>query len=158
MGYAELKFKNKAAEKFLSDIGKNVDDIADRKNEFWGALTSVALKDVVKHFENEEGPTGKWEKWSDLYAKHMARIGKDGNKILQDNGRMRQSLFRASEKSRIKQGQLLYNPAKTDNGYPYAKGHDEGSKKLPQRQFMYLSGPAAELLAKITAAYTTKKR
>ena len=151
-----IRFDERKVKAFYSKLAKNAEEIEQRKKVFWGALTALSFRDVIKHFERQKGPEGKWKKWSDLYATHMGRIGKGGNKILQDSGRMRQNLFQANETTRIKKGQLLYNPAQTKSGFGYAKAHNEGSKKLPKREFMWLTDKAVTNMSKLMAKHTTK--
>lgn len=151
-----ITFNDRKLKKFFKKIEKNVDEISDHGKVFWGALQAVALKDVINHFEKETGPKKKWAKWSDLYAAHMAKAGKSGNKILQDSGNLRQRIMNADSTTRIKQGQLLYNPAKTKGDFDYAKAHDEGRDTLPQREFMWLSKRALSRMSKVMAAHTLR--
>jgi hypothetical protein len=153
---SEIKFNHKAVKKFFKRIRKNADEINKKDRAFWGSLSAIAFRDVIKHFEAERGPSDKWKKWSKIYREHMQSIGKGGNKILQDTGHLRQNVRLADTSSRIRQGQLLYNPAKTKGGFPYAYAHDTGGPKLPQREFMWLSDKALNQMSVIMAEHTLK--
>ena len=93
----------------------------------------------MDHFKQEQG-TGRvpWVKWSKSHRKAMERIGKGGNKILQDTGRLRGS-FLPTQRRMSAEGILWFNPAKTKKGFPYAAAHQEGGEKLPARPFMWIS-------------------
>jgi phage gpG-like protein len=134
--------------RLISAIGKTQAGSADYAN----LLSTVVFRDVIDHFQAEEGSDGPWTAWSDVYARHMQSIGKAGNKILQNSGRLKQAFTPASWRS-VTGGILWYNPAKTKSGFPYAKAHDEGGPVLPKRDFMWLSDDARERLAGLTLQF-----
>ena len=139
---AEIKFESEQWEKVLKTINKRWGDLEQRRN-IGGLFSAYVFKDVMSHFANESGPDAKWEPWSDLYGKHLEKLGRSGNKILQYNGRLRQS-FTPTNWRAVSEGVLFYNNAKTANEFPYAAAHDEGGPKLPQRKFMWLSDKAVD--------------
>lgn len=130
---AEFTFDSKEWIKFLSELDKKWKDIETRKT-FGGVVSSTVYKDIIEHFEEEKGPEGKWDEWSNAYATHLKKIGRSGNKILQFSGRLRQSFTPQSWRS-TEDGILFFNKV------PYAKHHDEGesSYKGNPRKFMWLS-------------------
>lgn len=134
-------FKNKAAQKFLKDIIDRTTDIEEKDKKIIGIISSVVFQDVIDHFEKESGPNGKWKSWSEKYAAFMNKIGRGGNKILQDTGRLRGS-FQPTNYRIDGDSLVWYNPAKTSKGFPYAYAHDVGGEKLPPREFMWLSAKA----------------
>lgn len=138
----EAQLDSKEFDKFLFAIKTRFEN----KGQAYKTLASIAYarvyKDVIDHFRAEEGPDGPWAAWSKAYAAHMERIGKGGNKILQNTGRLRQSFNVASKQS--SEGVTFSNPARTSSGFPYGQAHDEGGKKLPQRKFMWISDDAME--------------
>jgi hypothetical protein len=74
----------------------------------------------------------------------MEQIGKSGNKILQDTGRLRQTFVPTNYRA-VSGGIVFFNPAKTKSGFPYAAAHDEGfAKGGKKREFMWLSEIAME--------------
>lgn len=148
----DLEFNSAEAEKFLQNLSKRKDAVKTRERVWVDSVGVFIFQDVIDHFGKESGPSGKWVKWSSLYKTHMVAMGKGGNKILQDSGRLRQS-FTAGKWRKHHAGVEWYNPAKTKDGFPYAYAHDEGGPKLPQRQFMWLSDRALEKIAKMTAEF-----
>lgn len=145
MAEMEAKFYSKAADKFFKKLIKNSKAITDGQKKYLVTLGAVVYKDIIRHFEKEKDPNGGWEEWSDIYAEHMAKIGKGGNKILQDKGRLRNS-FTPTSFQKQSGGVVWFNPAKTGEGFPYAYAHDEGGPKLPERKFMWLSENALETM------------
>lgn len=156
MAEKSITFKDKKVKKFFKQLSENVDDIEKKNKVFWGALSAVAFRDVLDHFSKEQGESGPWKKWSSIYTAHMQRIGRASNKKLQFSGQLRQNVRLADSSSRIKQGQLLFNPAQTKKGFPYAKAHDEGGRKLPKRDYMWLSDKALNQMSVIMAEHTLK--
>jgi phage gpG-like protein len=133
------------ADKMLNKLQQRFDLIKNKNDQIYGLFDSVVYGDIIEHFEGEQGPEGKWKKWSDLYTEHMRKIGKGGNKILQDSGRLRQN-FKATNRRKTNDGIVWYNNAKTKKGFPYAFAHNEGGGQLPQRRFMWLSKKALDRL------------
>lgn len=142
----EVIFEDKEVKKFFKNFEENLESIKDGKRQFLGLLSAIVYKDVVNHFEKQEGPEGKWTPWSDIYKQHMKAIGKSGNKILQDSGRLRQGFIPTNVRSQS-EGISWFNNAKTKSGFPYSWGHNEGSGQLPQREFMWASDDALNDMA-----------
>jgi len=137
----EIKFEGKEANKFFTDIIKNVKGVETKSNDYVVALSAIVFADVMDHFGKESGRKGKWKRWSPSYTKKMKKAGRSDNKILQFSGGLRQR-FTPTNVRKVSGGLLWFNRAKTKKGFPYAFAHDEGGAKLPQRQFMWLSDPA----------------
>lgn len=138
-----FEFKDKKVRAFFKRIDKNLKNINKGKQDFVDTIAPIAFQDVMAHFANERGPKKKWVDWSTSYARFMQKIGKGGNAILQDNGRLRNSvqIAKAAKGNDLK---ILFNDAKTKGGFPYAKAHDEGGPQLPQREYMWLSRGAMD--------------
>lgn len=164
MANAEFIFESKRWQTLLKSIEKKWDDIKNRRT-FGAIISTVVYKNIIEHFEEEMGPDGKWTPWSASYIAAIqgrvafryfkgriiplgphqmeeygikpARRGKMG-KILQDTGRLRQSISPSKWRPNP-EGIVFYNNAKTKSGFPYAQAHDDGGPNLPQRKFMYLS-------------------
>lgn len=144
---AEIVFEDREMRKWLEGLVKKTKNPEKQKNVL-AAFSAIIYRDVMDHFSKEEGPEGAWEAWSTTYALHMARIGRSGNKLLQFTGRMRQNFT----PTKVKTSSLAitwYNNAKTSGGFPYAWAHDEGTGKLPQREFMWASQKAMDEIASI---------
>lgn len=142
---AEFNFDDEQWQSFLKKLNIKWKDIQKRK-EFGALVSSIAFSDIIQHFEKEVGPDGKWKGWSEVYRQHMNRIGKGGNKILQDTGRLRGSLMPGGKgKHRSSaEGVTLYTKVQ------YAAAHQDGSDNMPARPFMWLSSNGMERLIKAT--------
>ena len=150
-----VNFEGKLAKDFFAGIQKNILKVTGYDTDFGKALGAVVYKDVIDHFEFEQGEKGPWKWWSDVYADHMARVGKGGNKILQDSGRLRNN-FKPGNFRRQPEGLEWFNDAKTKGGFPYAYAHDEGGPKLPKRDFMWASARLMDNVSRITLAFALR--
>jgi len=141
---AEFQFEDSQWQSFLKKINKKWKDIEQRKS-FADLVSVIGFGDIIDHFENEEGPQGKWKSWSAIYSAHMARIGKGGNKILQDSGRLRNSLTPGKGKVKTNNvGVLLFT------NVVYGATHQYGYKNIPARPFMWLSKEGMKRLVSTT--------
>ena len=145
------------AVKFTKDLQKKIDSTKDGSQKFAGILSATIFRDIMDHFSTETGEDGPWTAWSQMYYEHMEKQGIQGNKILQDTGRLRQAFLPGSYRV-VSDGYLWFNPAKTKDGFPYAKAHDEGGDRLPQRSFMWLSKDAMEKISSLTLAFILDER
>lgn len=128
---------------FLDKLQDRFGDLNKGSKALGGIISSKVFGNIIKHFESETGPQGKWKEWSRAYADHMNKIGKGGNMILQDTGRLRQSITPAQGMQKIIAGGIMfYSPV------VYSGIHDQGSKErnMPQRQFMWLDDDALETI------------
>jgi phage gpG-like protein len=140
-GQAEIVFDNAEVRKYLEGVTKRFDQVTQRDQAVIGLLSAIVFRDIMKHFDREEGPDSRWKAWSPSYQKFMTSIGRNGNKLLQFSGRLRQA-FQPTNVRTSAEGIVWFNPAKTAKGFPYAAAHDEGGGRLPQRTVMWLSGEA----------------
>lgn len=131
---ASFEFDASDWDRILKDVYTKWKKVENRK-EFGNIVAPMIQRDFQDHFDKERGPQKKWQKWSDAYAKHMRRIGKSGNLILTDTGRLRRSLMQNKNWRADQAGLMFYSKV------VYAGVHDQGSPKqnIPQRQFMWLS-------------------
>ena len=151
-GYAI--FDGKEAEEFLGSLRAKYQSVQQGSKALAGVLAAPVFVDIVGHFEDEKGPDGAWSPWSAIYSEHMNKIGKGGNKLLQDSGRLRQAYMISNHRATA-DGIVFYNPAKTKGGFAYAQAHDEGGEKMPSRKFMWLSDSAMESVAEQTLKWMT---
>lgn len=98
------------------------------------SYATFGFKDIIGHFQEEAAPDGKW-----LPLKF--RKGKP----LQDTGNLRKSILPSNWKSISNTGIMVFANA------PYGKYHDEGTNKIPQRKFMWLSDEAKQKMAEYIA-------
>jgi len=141
---------------YLKLVNKRFGDLGSGNKVVADLIFSRVDRDVMDHFRNERGPDGMWTSWSDSYADHMSRIGKSGNLLLQDSGRLRESFQVAPTQPR--DGFLFSNPAKTSGNFPYAEAHDKGGEKLPKRKFMWVSQEALEDIGSIVLKWISAEK
>lgn len=142
---AQAIFEGKEAVDFLEKLQSKIKRTKHADKQLLGILTATVFRDVITHFEDEEGSDGPWDAWSDVYAQHMEKIGRGGNKILQNTGRLRQGFAPAASQSI---GEFKWvNSSQTKDGFPYAYAHNEGGGRLPKRDFMWLSDAGLEDVA-----------
>jgi phage gpG-like protein len=171
-----IEFKSEKVNRFMNELSIRMAMIKARDMELAKLYSPIVFRDVIRHFEQEKGPDGPWQKWSRSYLQAIAGLVAfrtfDGNvipitddnfleqnkpprspgKILQDKGHLRQS-FRLSNVRQKAFGYEWFNPAKTKEGFPYAAAHNEGGDRLPKREFMYLSDQAIDQIALISIEF-----
>ena len=143
---ASITIDDKEVRKLINGLIKNVGEISNRSKRYVGLLSSIVIGDVVEHFSRQEGPTGKWKPWSNRYRKHMVSIGKGGNLILSDTGKLRQG-WQPARYRLAKDGILWFNPVE------YAAQHDQGIFPYPQRKFTWLSKDASNEIERQTVLF-----
>lgn len=158
MANVKVVFHYEQVAKYFAQVKKNVGEITSHHRAYWDSISILGFKDVMDHFEKQQGSKGGWKRWSALYRNHMEKLGKGDNMILQDTGRLRQSTMMAFDSEQIKKGYLVFNPAQTQKGFPYAYAHDTGGPILPKRDFMWLSLRAQNQIAMVTASYMAKDK
>ncbi len=154
MAEFKAQFKDKKVQRLLKKINKNLDAIEDRKPEFIKAISPFVFKDIIDHFDKQEGFDGPWKKWSASYQKAISGNSppRKPGRILLDNGSLRQRIKPTSVRKH-KDGLLWFNNAKTKTGFPYAYAHDNDQdtrSTLPMRSFMWISRNALGKISKIT--------
>ena len=137
----EATFENKEVVKFIKEVETRLKYIKGVQKRYVGLLSAIVFRDVQEHFQDEEGPEGKWPDWSDSYFQYLKDIGRGGNQMLAFSGNLRQN-FRPTKFRNSSEGPLWFNNAQTKDGFPYAFAHNEGGGKLPKREFMWLSDRA----------------
>ena len=146
---AEFKFESKQWESFLNKLQTKLKDV--KNNKTFGALIAIAAyKDIIKHFDDQAGPEGKWQPRSPFYKKYAESKGH--NKILQFSGKLRQSLVPASS-PRFRQnssGIIIFTNVE------YAAKHDQGLDGMPQRRFMWISKNGMDNLVKQTLKWLSE--
>lgn len=145
-------FDDKDVSDFFRSMKKRLGEVKGSEKRFVGLLSAIVYRDVISHFEKEEGSEGRWKTWSISYFDYLEKIGRSGNQILQFSGNLRQN-FKPENYRGTKEGPLWFNDAQTKSGFPYAFAHDEGGPKLPKRDFMWLSDDAVEDISKQTLQF-----
>ena len=144
-----ITIKDKKVKKLLKDLIKQTGKISQRSRDYVALLGAVVLEDVEDHFNKQQGPSGPWAAWSPAYKARMSRLGKSGNFILTDTGRLRKGWQPARHRT-SKKGVLWFNPVS------YASLHNDGSSKMPKRHFAWLSKRALTKMEKFTAKFMLK--
>lgn len=159
MAEVEMKFDDSGWKKILSKLGN-----MKRALEIVKSIARVvAFKEVIQHFRDEKGERGTWPDWSPSYKEYRQRLaGRSAtprarkqasaqkirlvelDKKLVLTGRLRQNFLPSNIKTKGNDSVVLFNPVE------YASQHDQGSpsKRIPQRQFMWMSGHGMELMGK----------
>ena len=125
MSDARLEFSSEY-ELFLRELG-NLVKKAQNRGSLNKKLAIVMQRDVQKHFEDEQSPFGKW-----VGLQPMTIMRKGSSAILKDTRRLLQSIKIDSNN----------NKAETGTNLVYAKTHNYGRGRIPQREFMWLSKEA----------------
>lgn len=112
--------------------------ITDDRLKFTQLAATAIYKDVMQHFDRQEGPGSKWLLWKYPDGKRASPrpTRRGGTKLLQDTG-----VLRASIKPYHNENE---GGVKTD--VDYAAVHNDGSEKkdIPQREFMWISDEVLE--------------
>lgn len=148
---AVAEFDDAEVRRFLQGLNTKLDEVKGRKSRYVGLLSAIVYRDVIQHFEGEQGSEGPWKQWSNSYKAQMQERGKGGNKILQDTGRLRNS-FKPTNTKTSSKGITWFNDAQVKS-FPYAYAHDTGGPILPKRDFMWLSDDAMEDVVNQTLAF-----
>jgi phage gpG-like protein len=115
--------------------------------------TVIMFRDVIEHFTREEGPSGKWVKLKPATAHAFVteKHRRGYEHILVNKGHLRNSLqgFNAPKGG----GEIGTNYAKIFTNVEYASAHQEGTKFIPQRKFMWLSEKAKDDIVTIFKNY-----
>lgn len=108
----------------------------------------IALKmreDVLNHFRDAKGSEGKWK---DLKpATWKAKLKKGHNNILMNTGTLRMRNVPEAGK----------DYAMVWNDLSYAGIHQNGTKNVPQRDFLWLSSSMLNKILKLMANYIVRK-
>ena len=120
----------------LAAIATNTRKISERSSDYVGLLSAIVFRDLIHHFEQQQGPDGKWQRWSDGYRNKLIKKGKGGNLILQDTGRLKGG-WQPTRYRLSREGVLWYNPVE------YGEKHQRG-QGVPKRQFAWISDRAVD--------------
>jgi len=134
---------------FLSSIQNKIKNPSELLKS---AFMTAGFKDLMQHFEDEKGPTGKWKSRSPETQIQYAIKNKinsrynPSNKILQLTGKLRGSILPTNTKK------VSYNAIEIFANSKYGHRHDSGTDGMPQREFMWFSEKAKDLMANIISS------
>ena len=116
------------------------------------AFMTAGFKDIIEHFADEKGPSGKWKPRSAATQAQYAMKSKSNarynpsNKLLQLTGNLRKSILPGNTKK------ISYNAIEIWANSVYGHRHDSGTYGIPQRQFMWFSDKSQGLMANIISS------
>ena len=117
-------------------------------------IGAKGFKDVIDHFEKEQGSKRKWVKWNRKTSDGRRRFfssrpyGKGGNKLLQDTGRLRASIsFKG-----------MRNSAKVFTKTGYGKFHQFGTNKMVKRDFLWIAPKVRRDMAIVYVRFIARGR
>lgn len=117
---------------------------------------TIGFRNLIEHFNKEEGPDGKWKARSPGTQLQYALIeaGKrkpprgtpaaaynPSNKILQLTGALRGSILPSNVENITQSSILIFSNSK------YGGKHDRGEDKMPKRTFMWFSQETLDRMA-----------
>jgi phage gpG-like protein len=104
----------------------------------------LLFKDVQKHFDREEGPDGKWKPLSPKTANAFVTKNKRRGyqHILVNTGQLKGSFLHDATKFSAR----TYSQIADKN---YGIQHEQGTKFIPQRRFMWMSDEAKENIIEV---------
>lgn len=140
----DIVLDSKEWDKFLGRITANSEKLVKLLQV---AASTIGFGDIVKHFDAEAGPDGPWAQWSERTRAAYNARGMGGNKILQFTGRLRQSILPQQGRADI----VGVDSVRMYAGTVYSRTHDEGDsdRNIPQREFMWLSDKAQQVMAEM---------
>lgn len=142
-----VKVKDENLKKALTQLDKKMGPSG--KEEIFKLSSVQMYADVISHFEKEENEDGsRWERWKDpRTGKRVDErpYGRGGNKMLQDRGRLRNSLKPSADK------EGAYVSSNLD--YAPAQNFGNESKGIPAREFMWIDdstiGKVEDIILKV---------
>lgn len=143
-----VTIKDRQVRKYLNTVTDRFGNIDKKSRQYVGILSAIVLRDVIDHFEEEKDPKRRWQDWSKNYRKRMVKIGKGGNMILQDTGRLKGG-WQPTNYRTSRDGILWFNPVH------YANTHDQGdrNRNIPRREFSWISDTAVRQMETQTIKY-----
>ena len=129
--------------KAVKQIQGMLDRVKNKQNAL-KAISNMMRDDVLDHFKQEKDPSGKWKDLKPATWKWKRSKGK--TKMLQNTGALRRGNIPKSNK---KEAMVI-------NAVNYAATHEQGSKKVPQRRFLWLSKTSLERILKYMKNYIAR--
>lgn len=109
------------------------------------AVNIFGFKDIIDHFDKESGPSGAWPPRKAITDRAYDIMGgkySSGNKLLQLSGDLRKEFLpNLGNVRRIDRLSVEMYSTKV-----YAHRHDMGTGGMPQREFLWLSDKAKDLM------------
>jgi phage gpG-like protein len=144
-----ISLKTKEIDKSLNKIDKAADRLKKNKRVLFLKWSILGFKDITKHFKAQSGPKGRWKPLaaSTIRARRKGK-GKGSARILQDTRELHKSLMPGIGLKDFQRNRLILF-----TNVPYAKKHDEGKGRIPQREFMWLGRDAKKNIKEQTIKF-----
>lgn len=160
---ARIELNKSQVDQWLRDFK---DRIANAGEYLKAVYATIGFRDIMDHFDREEGPSGKWRRRSPATQRRYARIAagelatdpgvarsayNPSNKLLQLTGDMRKSILPGNADIKTQTSILVFaNDPKSgrhDRGEEAIVG-PSGAGRIPKRPFMWLSNETKKEMAK----------
>lgn len=129
MAEAKAVLSDKEFRKFFEKVRT---ELSHSKNKIAAAYGIFGFKDIMNHFQQEKGSKQSWKPLK--YRK---------GKPLQDSGYLRQSIISTNYQSIDDHSIRVFANA------DYSGYHNEGTPRIPKREFMWLSDKAMDNMVKM---------
>lgn len=117
---------------------------ATNKNPLTGKMAIVLHKDIIDHFNKEQGESGPWRPLSNVTIMRRRKGNRAGrDKILQDTGNLKNSMMLKNNSTSA----IVFTNVR------YASKHNEGSGGIPKRKFMWVSKEARNLFTRMVGRH-----
>jgi phage gpG-like protein len=152
-----VEFEDANVRRLLKGISTHLDEVKNGDKKYTGLVSAIVFADVMDHFQKQQGPSGPWAPWSQLYKKRAQEMGRsEGSNMLKMSGRMRNT-FTPDKVRGTSDGPLWFNNARTRAGFPYAYWFDEDPKNKKKRPFMWLSETAMDKISDQTLEFIAEE-
>lgn len=142
-----MKLTVKNLDTTIDDLQGLYTELEDLRKPFT-VIKAKMYKEIIRHFEEEEGPDGKWERWQFRGRRINYRpYGRGGNKMLQDTGRLRNSFM----------WDLLPDEIRVFTEVEYASYHQFGTSKMVARPFLWFEERSYEEWAEYIVEYLLRR-
>jgi len=118
----------------LSTYIRSIQSYIQHPKQTFAKARVIMLQDVMDHFKNEMSPEGSWTKLADITVLKRRNKKESSIKILQDTGRLKNSITTQS-------GDAF---AEVGTNVVYGATHQFGRNNIPKREFIWLSQEACE--------------
>lgn len=155
-GEAELTIDKKAWEDMLAEISSRGQDVSPILES---AVGTIGYKNIIKHFDDESGPDGKWPRRAPSTVDRYRRIALGlepvpagyrqadflSEKVLHLTYKLRKSIMPTNQRRVDKRAVMIFSPQ------PYSGQHDRGENGMPKREFMWFDEDTLNLMAEAVA-------
>lgn len=146
-----VRFESREWDNFIRHIDEKVKEPTKLLRS---VMFTWGFKDLDEHFRNEQGPDGRWQPRKESTNRAYDQLGgkyRSSNKILQLSGDLRKSVLPGGAQVSDKGRYAIAVVSDPD----YGGRHNEGSRGMPKREFMWLSDNAVDRMAETILTLVT---